>query len=123
MKADFAQLITALPQGGSARYPLGTPFVNALQHGTMSVELFAPNASRLGRDIQQPHTQDELYVVQRGRSAFWLDGERSEVQPGDVLFVPAGAQHRFEEFSDDFVTWVIFYGPTGGEHPEPTAQP
>lgn len=34
---------------------------------------------------------------------------------GDVLFAPAGIEHRFENFSDDFVTWVIFYGPVGGE--------
>jgi mannose-6-phosphate isomerase-like protein (cupin superfamily) len=116
MKADFVQLLAALPQGASERYPLGTPFVNALQHGSMSVELFAPASAGLGRDIQQPHTQDELYVVQRGRSAFWLQGERTEIQTGDVLFVPAGAEHRFEDFSQDFLTWVVFYGPHGGEH-------
>jgi hypothetical protein len=29
--------------------------------------------------------------------------------------VPAGVEHRFEEFSGDFGTWVIFYGPEGGE--------
>jgi mannose-6-phosphate isomerase-like protein (cupin superfamily) len=54
-------------------------------------------------------------VVQRGRSGFWLDGERCEVQTGDVLFVPAGTLHRFEDFSQDFVTWVVFYGPQEGE--------
>ncbi len=116
MKADVLQLLAALPQGASERYPHGTPFVTALRHGTMSVELFAPGSSGLGRDIQQPHTQDELYVVQRGRSAFWLQGERTEVQTGNVLFVPAGAEHRFEDFSHDFLTWVVFYGPHGGEH-------
>ncbi len=36
--------------------------------------------------------------------------------PGDALFVPAGAVHRFEEFSEDFAAWVVFYGPEGGEH-------
>lgn len=35
--------------------------------------------------------------------------------PGDLLFVPAGVVHRFEEFTDDFATWVMFYGPEGGE--------
>lgn len=74
----------------------------------MSVELFAPGTSGLGQDIQQPHAQDELYVVQRGQSEFVLLGERSSVLPGDVLFVPAGAEHRFENFSADFTTWVIF---------------
>jgi hypothetical protein len=32
-----------------------------------------------------------------------------------VLFVPAGHEHRFEDFTPDFATWVIFYGPDGGE--------
>jgi uncharacterized protein YjlB len=32
-----------------------------------------------------------------------------------VLFVPAGTTHRFEDFSADFATWVVFWGPQGGE--------
>jgi mannose-6-phosphate isomerase-like protein (cupin superfamily) len=47
--------------------------------------------------------------------AFWNDGVRRPVEPGEVLFVPAGIEHRFEDFSDDFATWVFFYGPEGGE--------
>ena len=31
------------------------------------------------------------------------------------LFVPAGVEHRFEKFTEDFKTWVIFYGAIGGE--------
>ena len=34
---------------------------------------------------------------------------------GEVLFVAAGVEHRFENFSDDFSTWVLFHGPEGGE--------
>ena len=117
MKADYKKLLSALPQPASGNYPQGTPFVQALAHGSMSVELFAPATSGLGKDLQQPHAQDELYVVQRGQSAFILQGQTTTVGPGDVLFVPAGAPHRFENFSADFVTWVIFYGPPGGETP------
>ena len=29
--------------------------------------------------------------------------------------VAAGAVHRFVDFSDDFQTWVVFWGPEGGE--------
>ena len=35
--------------------------------------------------------------------------------PGDVIFVEAGAVHRFEAYGDDFATWVVFWGPEGGE--------
>lgn len=38
------------------------------------------------------------------------------VKPGDLLFVPAGVEHRFGPFTDDFATWVLFYGPEGGEN-------
>ena len=117
LKADFQALLASLPQPAQGDYPHGTPFVPALAHGSLSVELFAPATSQLGRDIQQPHAQDELYVVQRGTSDFWRDGSTVAVQAGDILFVPAGLAHRFESFSPDFVTWVVFYGPPHGEKP------
>jgi mannose-6-phosphate isomerase-like protein (cupin superfamily) len=115
MKGNFLAHLAALPQPANTSYPQGTPFVHALAHGSMRVELFAPATSGLGKDIQQPHGQDELYVVQRGQSDFLLAQQTISVGPGDVVFVPAGAPHRFENFSADFVTWVIFYGPAGGE--------
>ena len=115
MKADFLQHLQSLPQPPDGDYPQGTPFVKALAHGSLRVELFAPAAAGLDRDIQQPHAQDELYVVQFGTSGFWRDGHAERVRAGDILFVPAGVPHRFEDFSDDFVTWVVFYGPHGGE--------
>jgi hypothetical protein len=34
-----------------------------------------------------------------------------------VLFVPASVEHRFEDFTDDLVVWVVFYGQEGGEAP------
>ncbi len=34
---------------------------------------------------------------------------------GAVLFVPAEKRHRFVEFSQDLITWAIFWGPAGGE--------
>jgi mannose-6-phosphate isomerase-like protein (cupin superfamily) len=65
--------------------------------------------------MQQPHRQDELYLIISGSGIFVNDGKRSAFAPGDVLFTAAGTAHRFENFSDDFVTWVNFYGPVGGE--------
>ena len=62
-----------------------------------------------------PHTQDELYLVQRGSAQFSGGGDRFAVAPGDAFFVPAGADHRFDDFTPDFASWVVFYGPQGGE--------
>jgi uncharacterized protein YjlB len=44
------------------------------------------------------------------------------VGAGDVLFVPARMEHRFEAMSGDFAVWVMFYGPAGGEHSNPFAE-
>ena len=82
-----------------------------LGHGSMIVEYYAPR----GSDRQQPHTRDELYVIAAGTGTFLNGDARHPFTPGDVIFVPAGVVHRFEDFSDDFATWVIFYGPEGGE--------
>ena len=81
------------------------------QHGSLLVKLFSP----VQEDTQRPHTQDEVYFVAKGHGWF-VNGEvRHAVSPGDVLFVPADVVHRFEDFSDDLMLWVVFYGPQGGE--------
>lgn len=91
--------------------PEGERYVELFQHGTLSVELYAPR----GDDPQTPHTRDEVYVVAQGSGYFRNGNERHRFGPGDVLFVPANVRHRFEEFSDDLAVWVFFYGPEGGE--------
>lgn len=103
------------PSLGASRLPgpNGEPFVQMVCHSSMSVEYFAPR----GEDTQQPHEQDELYVVVSGNGEFVNGPRRHTFGPGDVMFVPAGVAHRFENFSDDFAVWVVFYGPRGGERP------
>ena len=82
-----------------------------LGRGSASVMYYAPRRT----DTQQPHEQDELYIVDRGSGWFVTPDGRVQVGPGDAIFIAARAVHRFEDFSDDFGTWVVFYGPKGGE--------
>ena len=88
-----------------------SPFKTFFEHGTLTVEVYKPEKD----DLQQPHTRDEVYIIIAGSGEFLNDGERVTFRQGDFLFVPAGIEHRFENFTDDFATWVIFYGPEGGE--------
>jgi mannose-6-phosphate isomerase-like protein (cupin superfamily) len=82
-----------------------------MQHGSMKLRYYAPR----GTDLQTPHDQDELYVIASGRGTFLVAGQRVPFEPGDVLFAAAHVEHRFEGLSEDFATWVVFYGPPGGE--------
>ena len=83
------------------------PFVTVFERRDVLVELFVP----IGMDNQQPHSRDEIYVIVLGEATFVRDGQSAHVAAGDILYVPARAPHRFEEFSDDFQTWAIFFGP------------
>lgn len=89
----------------------GKLFLELFHHGTLSVEIYCPKH----QDFQQPHDRDEIYIIISGQGQFFADGITNDFRPGDFLFVPAGIEHRFENFSEDFSTWVIFYGPVGGE--------
>ena len=93
--------------------PSGARFIELFRRGTLSIELYAPR----GSDPQQPHRQDEVYVVAAGSGHFVNGPDCNAFGPGDLLFVPAGVPHRFEAFTDDLVVWVVFYGPPGGEGP------
>jgi mannose-6-phosphate isomerase-like protein (cupin superfamily) len=91
-----------------ARVP--EPFVVLFERGDLSVELFAPR----GVDTQQPHEQDEIYIIAAGSGVFRRDSERVPFGPGDFLFIRAGVSHAFEQFTENFQTWVTFFGPKGG---------
>lgn len=111
MKFSYQNFLDQMPLPANEKWREGVWDVEAFKHGTMLLEVFAPRH----HDYQTPHTQDELYFVARGHGEFVLENERMNFQAGDALFVPAGKLHRFENFSDDFVTWVVFWGPEGGE--------
>jgi mannose-6-phosphate isomerase-like protein (cupin superfamily) len=89
----------------------GRQFMEVFSHGTLTVEIYRP----VKVDLQEPHTRDEVYVVISGSGRFMNGKARHPFQAGEVLFVPAGVEHRFLDFTDDFSTWVFFYGPEGGE--------
>ncbi len=137
--ADLPPILPALgrllvtPDDGR-RTPIQVGHLSAklLAHGSLELRWYAPQrVSPEATDPQVPHDRDELYVVAIGTAMFvraeegvpFTDEgsipvrgeERVAVQPGDVLFVPAGTEHRFEAVSPDFGTWMIFWGPEGGE--------
>lgn len=119
LRVTIADALQTLPDAGRSTALM-------MSYGTMEVRWFAPQMP----DPQTPHDRDELYIIVSGTGMFvrgvdaapfddvtlMVQGaDRVPFGPGDALFVPAGAVHRFEEFSEDFACWVMFYGPEGGE--------
>ncbi|MEH6680336.1 MAG: cupin domain-containing protein [Sediminicola sp.] len=84
----------------------GKEFLPLFEEGHLSVEIYKPHLI----DKQTPHERDEFYLVISGKGKFQLLEKVTSFKPGDFLYVPAHAAHRFFEFTDDFTTWVFFIG-------------
>jgi mannose-6-phosphate isomerase-like protein (cupin superfamily) len=110
-RAGLRQRWVSAANAAAVPVPAGQLAAPVLAHGSLLVEHYAPR----GKDTQTPHTRDEVYVVIGGSGWFVNGAERHRFHAHDVLFVPAGVVHRFEDFTDDFAVWVMFYGPKGGE--------
>jgi len=107
-RGTVEEWLAKLPADGRMR------FVTAFARGQLEIELYAPT----GEDKQQPHPRDEIYVVAAGSGEFVMADERINFSAGDAFVIPAGMAHRFTDFTAHFATWVMFYGPDGGEAPD-----
>ena len=86
--------------------PPGEHYTTLMQRGTLRVVLSLP----ISPNRQTPHEQDEIYVIVRGSGVLVHDRKRDAFNSGDLMFVAAGVEHWFEDFTDDLAVWVVFFG-------------
>ncbi len=79
--------------------------VEALRKKNVSLVLFAPR----GTDYQNIHDEDEFYFIIRGSGELTIYDKTFCCETGDAFFVPAKVSHCYENFTDDFATWAIFF--------------
>jgi mannose-6-phosphate isomerase-like protein (cupin superfamily) len=91
---DKSPALITLEAARNAPLPPGRRSPEMMRHGSLEVRFYAPR----GSDPQTPHDRDEVYVVVNGTGWFRRNEERHKFKPGDFLFVPANAIHRFEDF-------------------------
>ena len=105
--------MSRIEAAGAYTDPGGEPnrYAEHLRVPDLSVGTYSITAG--GVDDQRPHTEDEVYVVTAGRARFVAEDGETEVAPGDVIFVPAGQEHRFVDIREDFALLVVF-GPAEG---------
>ena len=99
---------TKITPAQAASLPFAPGRLSTLAFDDNGLELrhYAPK----GTDPQSPHDRDEIYVVISGTGTYRREGEAIPFSAGDVLYAAAHEEHRFENFSADFATWVIFWG-------------
>ena len=85
-------------------------------HSSLVIEV----CQSVATDHQKPHDRGECYFIIKGYGKFEMGDEIVSFGPGDFLFVLAGLPHRFTDFGDTMSTWVMFYGPDGGENANST---
>jgi mannose-6-phosphate isomerase-like protein (cupin superfamily) len=63
-------------------------------------------------DEQEPHDQDEIYVVLEGSGVLTVAGEEVELNRDDAAFVAAGTEHRFSAYQR--LTLLVLFDRTTG---------
>lgn len=85
---------------------LAHPYLEFLRVPSMSAGVYYLAAG--APDGQQPHTEDELYVVLRGRAAIRVADEDAPVAAGSAVFVPAHVPHHFHSIEEELAVLVLF---------------
>ena len=96
---DFGALVEELRESGGS-------WERFLDRPSMYLGVYRLPAG--ATDGQSPHDEDEVYFVVKGKGALVVDGERTTAEPGAILFVAAGAEHRFVEITEDLELLVFF---------------
>jgi mannose-6-phosphate isomerase-like protein (cupin superfamily) len=100
--ARFYQVTEIDQQRASA----GKRYLEFLRVPAMSAGVYVLAAG--SSDLQQPHHEDEMYYVVRGRARFSAGEENREVFPGSVIYIAAEVEHRFHDIEEELMVLVFF---------------
>ncbi|HEX3429236.1 MAG TPA: cupin domain-containing protein [Candidatus Limnocylindrales bacterium] len=100
-----------LAEIAAEREAAGRPYLEFITVPDLSVGLYVLAAGE--PDLQQPHTEDEVYYVVSGRGRVTVGDDVRDVRPGSIVFVASGVPHRFHEIAEDLTLFVAF-GPAEG---------
>ena len=84
----------------------GKPYLEFLREPSMSLGVYTLPVG--GVDLQQPHTEDEVYYVVHGRAMIRVGDEDSHIQPGSIIFVAANVPHHFHDIIEELSVLVFF---------------
>ena len=88
------------------RQASGKPYLEFLREPAISGGLYTLPIG--GTDLQQPHSEDEVYIVLEGLAQIQIGDQDYPVKSGDTIFVPALTQHRFHSILEELRVIVVF---------------
>lgn len=105
MRFTPEELMKKLPLPATGKWKEGVWDLEPFEKEGVKLIFFSPR----GTDYQTVHDQDEFYFVIRGNGKLVIDGNAFAFAPGDAFYVPAGTNHNFTEFTEDFATWAVLF--------------
>ena len=104
-KFTIDEFLSKLPLPADEKWKDGTWDLEPFEKDGVTLVFFAPR----GVDNQTHHDKHEFYFIVRGGGELVIGDERQTCAAGDAFFVEAFREHHFENFSDDFATWAVFF--------------
>ena len=97
---DLEKVISAVPDSAY--------FHNFLNVETMEVGII--NLKKDQKDIQQPHSFDEIYYIISGKGTIEIDGIKNDINPGKIIYIPKEVHHSFHAISDKIIALYVITG-------------
>jgi mannose-6-phosphate isomerase-like protein (cupin superfamily) len=94
---------------------MNLPYMEFLRRRSMSMGIYCLAAG--STDPQQPHDEDEAYVVLEGYGHINVAGKDQAVRPGSIIFVNAFMPHKFHSITETLRILVIFAPAESGSKP------
>jgi mannose-6-phosphate isomerase-like protein (cupin superfamily) len=90
------------------RTNVGKSYLEFLRKNSLSLGLYVLQAGE--GDPQEPHTEDEVYLVVRGNGQIEVAGESRPVCEGSIIYVPATVEHHFHSITEE-ISVLVFFAP------------
>jgi quercetin dioxygenase-like cupin family protein len=110
---ELSQLITECSRSNS-------PYLEFLRVPSLSMGLYMLPAN--GVDLQEPHTEDEVYYIVSGRGFIQVGPENRAVEAGTLVYVDAHVEHKFHTITEDLAI-LVFFAPAEYTYSQTTGEP
>lgn len=108
--------IYELPDLMARQKESGEAYLEFLRVPSLSMGVYTLPAG--SEDLQEPHTEDEVYYVTHGKATMRIGSDHRQILAGSIIFVAANVDHCFCDITED-LTVLVFFAPAEYTHQKP----